>query len=370
VKILSGLMNNPELSSQPLILQVCPNDHPPFRDLCATYQQAGESLGCRVETVFLSAPFSETTQPDAHYLSVSDSGQRRLTKAFRQRLQAIDATPLLTVCHRYRALRTVVASGLTSHLTIAVAHEFGMLKRVQRRVNRLLFARKVLFAGVSPPVQAELSRVVNDALLLPNVIDLPKFDASVLSRDQALAELQLPAAPDLLTVAVVGRLIPWKRPELALSALRVLDDRQDIRLVFVGDGPLNDALSQQSSGLPVHFVGFKDNARSLLRAFDVLLIVSEDREAFGMVALEAMAAGVPVLAQTAPGPGFVLGENAYYCAADPASIATGLIQVGEARRNGHTRAVSDAARRRVERDFSVAALAARLDDLFFQGRMG
>jgi glycosyltransferase involved in cell wall biosynthesis len=117
-------------------------------------------------------------------------------------------------------------------------------------------------------------------------------------------------------------------------------------------------------------VGFKDNARSLLRAFDVLLIVSEDREAFGMVALEAMAAGVPVLAQTAPGPGFVLGENAYYCAADPASIATGLIQVGEARRNGHTRAVSDAARRRVERDFSVAALAARLDDLFFQGRMG
>jgi glycosyltransferase involved in cell wall biosynthesis len=367
---LRYLTMSSESSPAPLILQVAPNDHPPFRDLCATYQQAGESLGCRVETVFLSAPFNEVLLPTAHYLGATGSSQRHLVRTFRERVQTFATTPLLTVCHRYRACRTVIASGLTSHRTVAVAHEFGMLKRVQRRVNRLLFARQVSFAGVSPPVQAELARTVEGALLLPNVIDLPEFDSSLLSREGALAELQLPAAPDVLTVAVVGRLIPWKRPELAISALRALEDRRDVRLVFVGDGPLQQTLAEQTNRLPVHFAGFRDNARRLLQAFDALLLVSEDREAFGMVALEAMAAGVPVLAQRAPGPSFVLGENAYYCVADPASIATGLIQVHEAWRSGHTRAVTDAARHRVEREFSVTALAARLDDLFFQGRMG
>lgn len=363
-------MVDPESSPQPLILQVCPNDHPPFRDLCETYQLAGESLGCRVDTIFLSSSVNTRKLPGAHYLDVADTSQRALVRAFRERSQTIGATPLLTVCHRYRACRTVVASRLKSHRIVAVAHEYGMLKRVQRRVSRRLFARRVLFAGVSPPVQTELSRTVAGALLLPNVIDLAKFDAALLSREQALADLALPAAPDRLTVAVMGRLIDWKRPELAVSALRVLEDQRNVRLVFLGDGPLRPALSQQCDGLSVHFAGFREDARNLLRAFDVLLIVSENREAFGMVALEAMAAGVPVLAQRAPGPGFVLGDDAYYCAADPASIASGLIQVHEARRNGHTRSVSDAARRRVERDFSVSALAARLDDLFFQGQMG
>jgi glycosyltransferase involved in cell wall biosynthesis len=227
----------------------------------------------------------------------------------------------------------------------------------------------MLVAGVSPAVQQELSRTVPGALLLPNALDLPAFDEALLSRDEALARLGLPAEPDTLTLAVVGRLIPWKRPELALAALAELGERARVRLVFVGDGPLFAAVRDAGRELPVHMAGFQQNARSLLAAFDGLLQVSEDREAFGMVALEAMAAGVPVLAQRAPGPAFLLGEDVYYADADPAAIAASIRQLQHDIDSGKAASLAASARSRVERHFSIAALAARLDDLFFAGAM-
>lgn len=39
-----------------IVLQLCPNDHPPFLDICRVYKLAGESLGYEVPTVFLSPP--------------------------------------------------------------------------------------------------------------------------------------------------------------------------------------------------------------------------------------------------------------------------------------------------------------------------
>jgi glycosyltransferase involved in cell wall biosynthesis len=378
-------------SPAPLILQVCPNDHPPFRDLCAVYQRAGESLGCRVETIFLAERFGgslsptgtvsvsesaenraspdQTPEQNVRYLGIPDLSQnRRLVESFRHATAGIAGEPLLTICHRYRAYRTVIASGLKTKRLVAVAHEYRLLARWQRRLGRRLFAREAMFAGVSEPVREELAEVVPGALLLPNAIDLPRFDRGLLARNAALDALALTEGP--VTIAVLGRLIPWKRPELAVDALRELETRNAVRLVFVGDGPLRGALERQAAGLPVQFAGFQADARRLLKAFDALLIVSEPREAFGMVALEAMAAGVPVIALPTPGPKFVLGEEAIFTDPEPSSIAAAIRQLEAGLADGEVAAMTARARLRAERLFSVAALAARLDDLFFHELRG
>ena len=83
------------------------------------------------------------------------------------------------------------------------------------------------------------------------------------------------------------------------------------RLLFVGDGPLKPWLERRATELklPVSFAGYVADATRYLRAFDLLLFPASEVEAFGMVALEAMLAEVPVVASSAPGPRLGAGRG-------------------------------------------------------------
>jgi glycosyltransferase involved in cell wall biosynthesis len=170
---------------------------------------------------------------------------------------------------------------------------------------------------------------------------------------------------DALTIGLVGRLVEKKSPELAVEALKELLAKQEsVRLLVIGDGPLRGALEARSSDLPVTFCGFVPDARRLLPALDLLLLTSKEVEAFGMVALEAMCAGVPVVSGPMPGPQFVLGGTGfYYNQREPDQIAAAIAQVKTERDDGLLSARLDRAAERAEREFSVAALAARLQML-------
>ncbi len=96
----------------------------------------------------------------------------------------------------------------------------------------------------------------------------------------------------------VGRLVPQKALGNLLTAFTQLE-HPDARLVLVGDGPLKGCLERQvqSAGMleRVRFTGFREDIPSVMSAVDVLVLGS-DYEGFGLVLLEAMAAGKPVLA--------------------------------------------------------------------------
>lgn len=107
----------------------------------------------------------------------------------------------------------------------------------------------------------------------------------------------------------VGRLEPQKDPETLLQAFRILQDQQtslprQIRLLFVGDGPLRSLLEHrvQANGLHdvVHFTGWRPDAASLIRMADVLVLPSR-WEGLPNVILEAQAAGTPVIASAVDG---------------------------------------------------------------------
>lgn len=114
------------------------------------------------------------------------------------------------------------------------------------------------------------------------------------------AELGLPSGRPI--AAFCGYLIARKRPELILEAVAGLDDRPAV--LFIGRGPLQEALERQARTLGVEaiFCGFREGADLArhYRASDFLILPSDD-DPWGLVVNEAMAAGLPVIASDACG---------------------------------------------------------------------
>lgn len=343
---------------RPILLQVCPNDHPPFADICRYHAAAAARLGWRARTVMLTGR-GMVLDPAFHYPEADFGSCATALLAGHE--------PVLTLCHRYRAYRAVATSGVVAGPVVTVAHEFGFFRRRrrrwQRRWDRLRGRPSVTFAGVSDAVADELAAVTGHAVLVPNGIDLARADEARLPPAAAREALGLSA--EAFAVAVVGRLHPKKNPLLAVDGFaRVAAQMPQAVLVFLGDGELKREVAARGRNLPVKLAGFVANAPALMSAFDLLLVPSGGREAFGMVALEAMAAGVPVLCGPSPGPRFVVGEaGRSFAAEDAAALGDALLAAHDEWRTGTLRSLADAARARVAREFSVQAGAGRLQAL-------
>jgi glycosyltransferase involved in cell wall biosynthesis len=356
------------------LLQICPNDHPPFKDICRYYAAAARMLGWSVTTCFLGPPQADPLD-DAVYLDAPDLRRTAalggsLLRAWQS--EAGDAPggvpPTLALCHRYRAYRILLASGLPVEKIVTVAHEFGFFARRRRRLTvrarRLVGRRDLVFAGVSDAVQRELLAVDPQAVLLPNGIDLARADNLRFDRAEARALLSL--ADDTFCVGVVGRLHPKKSPALALEGFRLAAQKMPgAHLVFIGSGELAASLQRAARDLPVTFAGFVPEAARYFSGLDLLLLPSSSSEAFGMVALEAMAAELPVLSSPAPGPSYVLGSlGDYFQPATPPVLAQALeTAYGRWRTPDHGGVATTAARERASALFSLDAAANRLQRL-------
>lgn len=132
-------------------------------------------------------------------------------------------------------------------------------------------------------------------------------------------------------VAAAGRFEPQKGfAGLVEAFARVVVARPDALLVLFGDGPLRPSLERQVAHLRlgdhVRFAGWRPDVPSLLPAADVFCLSSR-WESFGYVLLEAMAAGVPIVATRVDGVPEVLDGGrlgALVESASPARLADAL----------------------------------------------
>lgn len=104
----------------------------------------------------------------------------------------------------------------------------------------------------------------------------------------------------------VGRLVPYKGPDMLLEAAAPLLERGDITLQYIGDGPMMAQLRDQvtTQNLPgVEFLGWVDHHQVQQHLVNAdLLTFPSIREFGGGVVLEAMALGVPSLIVNYGGP--------------------------------------------------------------------
>lgn len=132
--------------------------------------------------------------------------------------------------------------------------------------------------------------------MIPNGIEIERFRFNQAGREATREELHLHKE---IAIGCIGRLCFQKNQLFLLKAFRIAHERQpDSRLFFVGEGDDLEILKRQTCELgldeAVVFYGTTDQIPSLLWAFDILALPSVF-EGLGIVAIEAQAAGLPVL---------------------------------------------------------------------------
>ena len=163
-------------------------------------------------------------------------------------------------------------------------------------------------------------------------------------------------------VLFLGRVTEEKGVGLLMRAWERLDGALGVPLVIAGTGPMQEEVAAWAAGRPdVSYVGLQNKAECRALTADAVTVVAPSTwlEAFGLVVVEAMAAGVPTVA-AAHGAfpelvddgvtGFLHAPN------DAASLADRLRAVAGDRNND----MGDAARVRYEKDFTPAVGLDRL----------
>jgi len=188
--------------------------------------------------------------------------------------------------------------------TWKVWHEFAIDRSLARRTAKIV----VNSNGVRDFYVAH-GLPVEKFVLIPNGIGAAK--PSSLSREDLLAQLGLP--PDARLMGTVGRLWPQKRLKDVIWMADLLNVvRSDRHLLIVGDGPQRARLERFSHVVGindrVHFLGHRTDVPDLMPHLDVLVLAS-GYEGLPNSVMEAMAAGVPVVATDIPGNRDLVVEN-------------------------------------------------------------
>ncbi len=195
--------------------------------------------------------------------------------------------------------------------------------------------------------------------IIPNGIDLSLFPPRQ-------------NGPRPRTIASVARLWPEKRIDVLIAAVpRVLKLHPDAEFMIVGDGPCRDSLVAQARDLGVlphvRFMGHRDDVPAVLAMADVFVLSSES-EASPNVILEAMAAGLPVVASRVGGIPELVSDGVtghLVPPAEPEALATALSALLGS--PGRAIAFGKAARARIEQQNSFERMVAQFESLYMSG---
>ncbi|HEX8429629.1 MAG TPA: N-acetyl-alpha-D-glucosaminyl L-malate synthase BshA [Longimicrobium sp.] len=156
-------------------------------------------------------------------------------------------------------------------------------------------------------VSSYLKQETVDAFGIPadDIEVIPNFiDPSVYERTKLPCHRQAFLRDGEKMVVHVSNFRPVKRVRDVVRIFARLVKRVPARLVFIGDGPDRPEAADEARSLGVTdrvlFLGKQDSVAELLACADLLILPSVS-ESFGLVALEAMASGVPVIATNVGG---------------------------------------------------------------------
>ncbi|MFI7867046.1 glycosyltransferase [Ectopseudomonas khazarica] len=307
--------------AQRWVLQFCHGYDGPFLDCARQYAVLFKGTPYKVCTVYLTgAPSAEVERGSASdeviFLDYSSAQVRGLKLGAIRDFRRIAASRDFALCIAHRFKPIYVALLGSALPVIGVHHAFGDYKRRSRQLFANCLRKRLSLLGVSNAVRDDMraclpSWPAERIETLYNRIDIAAVQAEQVSCEQAREHLGLPA--DAWVVGNVGRLHPDKDqatlirgfaqalPQLPAGSL----------LAIMGSGRLEAQLKALAAELgvgdAVRFLGQVANGRRYFKAFDVFALTS-DHEPFGMVLLEAMAAGVPVVGTDCGGGSEVLRE--------------------------------------------------------------
>lgn len=242
-------------------------------------------------------------------IPVRPSGGLALDNLTRLRGLLREHQPDLLLTYNFGALEAALANRLWPFCRhIHLEDGFGPEEADGRQLARRVWARRLALSGGHTTLMVPSLTLQRIALeqwrfkdsrvrYIPNGIDIDRF-----AQAKPLANLR--QRDDEVLIGTVGVLRPEKRLDRLLRVFAQLDpaklDRTaPLRLVIAGDGaerPRLEALAAELGINPrVTFTGFVDRTETVLAAFDIFALTS-DTEQMPYSLIEAMAAGLPVVA--------------------------------------------------------------------------
>ncbi len=202
----------------------------------------------------------------------------------------------------------------TEHSTTNRRRKHGFLKLIDSLAYSRYSRIVCISRGVKETLVSYLPGTEAKSIVVHNGIDLRRFTAGA---------DPVPAQGQGSLVVCVANLLPGKGQEVLLRAMPLLPD--NVQAALAGRGPLEEKLRKLARDLGVlervRFLGYLKEVSSI---YDEawLCVIPSLWEGFGMVAVEAMASGVPVVASRIPGLSEVVGEaGLLFEAGNPSDLA-------------------------------------------------
>jgi glycosyltransferase involved in cell wall biosynthesis len=261
----------------------------------------------------------------------------------------------------------LLASRGTSCKLVTTPHGWstraGLALRAYEALDRIVFRFFDAVVPLSPALHQELRPHAGSGLrYIQNGVDIDEVDAAAAVAPEATAWRQRGE----LVIGYIGQLISRKGIDTLLRAFAGLPPGS-ARLVLVGEGPQRaefETLARQLGVADrVQFLGYREDRLALLRGFDVLALPSL-LEGIPRCLMEAMAAGIPIIASDIPGCRDLIDAEAtglLFPPGDVDALRNGMEKLRDA---GLRATLSATARNRVVAEFSAAAMARSYSRLY------
>jgi len=240
-------------------------------------------------------------------------------------------------------VKTVVARSLawikTSVMLIDQTSITGWVKSdlprwwLWKRLIKLLYSRADSIVTASRGIKAELVKLgVPPGRITPIYNPVP----ITYVRQQSSEPADFPQTGQEPVIIAVGGLRKQKGYPYLLRAFQQITRSLPSHLLIVGNGPDREELATLARSLSlddrIHFAGFKKNPYALMARADIFMLPSL-WEGFGIVIIEAMACGLPVVAANCPeGPGEIISDGVdglLVPPADSSALAAGALRLLE-----------------------------------------
>ena len=312
------------------------------------------SIGDNVRVLYLTAGPLLPLTPEEHYQHLSEFTAALIAFTTLRNLR-------YDIAYSHYWLSGWVAAKLKEAWGTRFVHMYHTLGHMKQRIAvnaryqpniRILTEMQILQSAdrviaATPAEQAQLRWLYRatrrQIMVIPPGVNAGRFQESMSARD-ARESLGLP--PEGHMLLFVGRIEPLKAVDTILEALHVLRDRepdmlQRLHFMIVGGDPNRsddremNRLQSMSVELGidrlVSFVGAKEQSElPRYYAAATAVIMPSDYESFGMVALEAMSSGTPVIASQVGGLQFLVRDQEtgfHIPAREPISLADCIIQL-------------------------------------------